>query len=678
MQSADVAFTAFINSFNQLYDKYFTIITKKITKKTLLKPWITNEMVDQIKYKHALARLYNKGRIDKKSYTNFKNRLTKVLREAKIEYFANEFSKKEGDIKGTWQVINKSIKNRTKNKNIVVKENEYIVNKKYLPNKFIKYFISVPYSLVSKVRSVDIDILHFLSNRPRNTFFFSPIINKDIESVIKNLKNNNGIHNISTIVLKEIMLEISEPLSFIFNLCISQGYFPIELKSGCITPTYKKGEHSNIENYRPVCSLSQFSKIFEKVIYHQMINYIEKNKIITNSQFGFRANKSTESALIDLVDFVHKGLTNKSNIGAVFMDLSKAFDVMSHDILKIKLEHYGFRGSFLDFLMSFLKDRKYFVSVNGYISDMKKSNIGVPQGSTLGPLLFLIYINDIVNCSNILKFILFADDTTVLFENSNINDLNNVLSQEIDKVMKWFSANKLLINLSKTNTMLFSNKRGNPKLHVCIEDTLLEEKQNVTFLGVIIDNKLQWRDHIKLVCSKISKSIGILCYLRHAYPIHILRLLYMSLIFSYLNYCNVVWGSAYECHLRPLLTLQKKAVRIITKSAYDERSAPIFNSLKILQVPKIHKLNCFIFMFKCLNCNNFPIFRNKILQNTASHNYATRHRDLFYIPRERLEICRKSFLNKGISLWNELDSEVKNLKTLKSFKKVIKNILLQN
>ena len=460
------------------------------------------------------------------------------------------------------------------------------------------------------------------------------------------------------------MPEISEPLSFIFNLCINQGYFPIELKSGCITPTYKKGEHTNIENYRPVCSLSQFSKIFEKVIYHQMINYIEKNNIITNSQFGFRANKSTESALIDLVDFVHKGLTNKSNIGAVFMDLSKAFDVMSHKILKIKLEHYGFRGSFLDFLMSFLADRKYFVSVNGYISDMKKSNIGVPQGSTLGPLLFLIYINDIVNCSNILKFILFADDTTVLYENNNINDLNNVLSQEIDKVMKWFSANKLLINLSKTNTMLFSNKRGNPKLHVHIEDTLLEEKPNVTFLGVIIDNKLLWRDHIKLVCSKISKSIGILCYLRHAYPIHILRLLYMSLIFSYLNYCNVVWGSAYECHLRPLLTLQKKAVRIITKSAYDERSAPIFNSLKILQVPKIHKLNCFIFMFKCLNCNNFPSFRNKILQNTASHNYATRHRNLFYIPQERLELCRKSFLNKGISLWNELDAEVKNLKTL--------------
>ena len=353
MHSADVAFTTFINSFNQLYDKYFTIFTKKITRKTLLKPWITNEMVEQIKYKHALARLYNKGRIDKTSYTDFKNKLTKVLRQAKIEYFANEFSKKEGDIKGTWQVINKSIKNRSKNKNVVIKENGHIVNKKDLPNKFIDYFISIPHNLISKVRSVDVDISFFLKNRSCKTFFLMPIINKDIESVIKNLKYNNGIHNVSTVVLKEIMSEISEPLSYIFNLCTSQGYFPDELKSGCITPIYKKGEHNNIENYRPVCSLSQFSKIFEKIIYNQMTNYIDKNNIITNSQYGFRANKSTESALIELVDYVHKGLTNKSNIGAVFMDLSKAFDVMSHNILKIKLEHYGFRGSFLEFLMSF-------------------------------------------------------------------------------------------------------------------------------------------------------------------------------------------------------------------------------------------------------------------------------------------------------------------------------------
>ena len=197
--------------------------------------------------------------------------------------------------------------------------------------------------------------------------------------------------------------------------------------------------------------------------------------------------------------------------------------------------------------------------MNGKSSVTKTSNIGVPQGSTLGPLFFLIYVNNIINCSNILKFILFADDTTIMYKNKNINDLNNILSNETKKVMNWFSANKLLLNFSKSHTMLFSNKRGNPKLNVNIHNFHLEEKEVVTFLGVEIDNKLLWKSHIKHICSKISKSIGILRLLRFSFPKHVLKMIYMSLIYSYINYCNVVWGSAYINHLKPLVILQKKS-----------------------------------------------------------------------------------------------------------------------
>ncbi|CAL4115926.1 unnamed protein product [Meganyctiphanes norvegica] len=412
-------------------------------------------MVDQIKYKNDLARLCDKGRIDKETYTNYRNRLTTALREAKAEYYANEFSKNKGNIKGTWEVINKNIKNKTKFNNVVIKENDHILDQKDLPYKFINYFSEIPQKLTSKIKSVNTNVSQYLSNRCYKSFFMCPIIDKDVELAINNLKNCNGVHTISTQVLKESMSLLAVPLSHIFNLCVEQGYFPTELKTGCITPIYKKGDKNNIENYRPVCSLSQFSKIFEKVVFNRMTDYITKNSILSISQYGFRSNMNTESALIDLVDYIHGGLNKKSNVGAVFMDLSKAFDVMSHSILKKKLEHYGFRGSFLDFLMNFLKDRRYFVSVNGYLSDEKLSNIGVPQGSTLGPLLFLLYVNDITNCSQMLKFILFADDTTVLYENSNIIKLNDTLVNEINKVFEWFSANKLLLNLSKTNAMLF-------------------------------------------------------------------------------------------------------------------------------------------------------------------------------------------------------------------------------
>ena len=608
----------------------------------------------------------------KKTYTDFKNNLTKELRTAKAKYYADEFTKSKGDIRGTWKIINNNIKKNVRSQNVVIMENDVILEHKDIPFRFIDYFANIPHKLVEKITPVNTTATSFLKNRNINTFFMSPIIGKDIESAIKKLKNCNGIHSISTLVLKEITPVIVDPLSHIFNLCTEQGYFPQELKTGCITPIYKKGDKHNIENYRPVCSLSQFSKIFEKIIYNRMINYIDKYSILTDSQYGFRANKSTESALIDFTDFIYEGLTEKSHIGAIFMDLSKAFDVMSHDVLQSKLEHYGFRGAFLSFLMSFLNNRKYFVCVNGYQSNTVIGNIGVPQGSTLGPLLFLLYINDIINCSSLLKFILFADDTTLLLKCSNFDELNIILETEANKVIDWFSANRLIINPTKTHAMHFSNKRGNYNLNIKILNTKIEEKEVVTFLGVKIDKNLTWKQHLHHISNKISKAIAILYKIKHSFPKHILRMIYMSLIYTYINYCNIIWGSAYECHLNPLIVLQKKAIRLINDSEFRDPSAPIFYSLKLLPISKIFHLNCLLFFYNCLFNNSSPMIKHKILQNCPTHNHATRYKNQIRPPRERLEICRKSYRSQSICLWNNLDKNIKESKSLQIFRNRVK------
>ena len=386
---------------------------------------------------------------------------------------------------------------------------------------------------------------------------------------------------------------------------------------------------------------------------------------------------STETALINFVEFVHKGLTAKHNVGAVFMDLSKAFDVMNHDILESKLHHYGFRGTFLKLLMSFIRDRKYFVNINDINSKIKNVNIGVPQGSTLGPLLFLLYVNDMKNCSPILHFTQFADDTTLGYSCKNFQDLQTILEQEIHKVTKWLAANKLLLNVAKTHSMLFTFKHNVSNLKIMIDNTEIEEKCTTSFLGVQIDNKLNLKAHISHICNKVSKSIAILRIVRSIFPLNVLKMIYMSLIYSHLNYCNLIWGGAENGIIEPLFKLQKKAIRIITKSSYLEHTAPLFKSLALLPVHKVYDLNCTLFIYKCLNSNYFPEFRLKIQRNSEYHEYNTRGRNLFRnVEVVRLRICQRSFLNCGMHIWNSLIPEIKDSNSSHIMKNAMKQYLL--
>ena len=678
-------FSQFLTIFTKLYEHYFPIKQLKLTRKGIYKPWINLSLITRMKIKDNLFKLSKRNLIDRKTFTDFRNLLNTQIRNAKSEYYTNKFNDNEGNIKETWRTINDAIKSKRRSSNtIILKENDRKIESKEVPNSFNNYFTGIAEKLTNQLPTSIHNASSYLKNRINNTFFMNPISKEEISKALLKLKNNGkGTKNISTLVLKNNVNKLSEILCHVLNICIAGGYFPNELKLGCITPIYKSGTKSEVKNYRPICSLSPFSKIFEKIIYNRMIEFIDQNNILSPNQFGFRKGLSTESAIIQFIDNVHKGLDKRHHTIAIFMDLSKAFDVLSHNILFNKLEHYGFRGKFLDLLMSFISNRKYFVSANGSTSDIKTVNIGVPQGSTLGPLLFLLYINDMCNSSSILNFTQFADDTTITHSGPNLEVLTNEIERELEKVLDWLLANKLIINLTKTHTMLFTNKRVERKITIKANNTNLEQKAECKFLGVIVDENITWKSHINHISSKISKTLAILRLLKYTFPKQILKTLYMSLVQPYLNYCNVIWGAADKTTMEPLFILQKKAIRLVNRVHYLEHTKPLFESMKILSIYQLYELNCILFIYKCLNSNKYPSFKNKMTRNSQYHNYNTRSNSHFRLPASRLKNIRQSFFYKGTDLWNRLNNNLTIFKpnlqfktNLSSFKRKIKAKLI--
>ena len=678
--NAKECFSNFNDTFNDLYNKYFPIIKKTVTLKDVAKPWINDILLNQMKIRDNLYKLATRNRIDIKIYKDFRNTLTTSIRKAKAKYYEDEFEKNSLSIKKTWATINSVIrKNKSPSTIELIDENGTKFQDSDVPSKFVDYFTNIATNLTNQLPNSPTNPLQFLRNRSINSFAFLPTDAIEIESVIKDLKNNGvGLKKISNQVLQDNNATLSPILSGIINKCVEQGYFPHELKTGCITPIHKSGAKSSIKNYRPVCSLSSLSKIIEKVIHNRMMDYIDKYDILSSKQFGFRKKMGTETALANYIDYIISGLRDGNYTVSIFMDLSKAFDVLNHDILKSKLEHYGFRDNFLNLLMNFVENRQYFVSANGYTSSTKTVNIGVPQGSTLGPLLFLLYINDMINCSAILQFSLFADDSTASHSDSDLNNTLDTIKTEFTKVLDWLLANKLIINLQKTHIMLFTNRQRPESISLNIDDNNITEISETKFLGVIVDNQLNWKAHIKHISNKVSKSVAILRLLRDIFPKSILKTLYLTLTYPYFNYCNLIWGTADPTNLNPLVILQKKCIRIINRVGYLDHTEPLFKSSELLKLDQIHILSCAKFIFNCYSNITYSNFRARLIQSSQIHHYNTRNKSDLRPPFERLDSGLKSFFIKGIDIWNKLADDIKSANNIIYFKSKIKKWLLDS
>ena len=646
-QNIDQIFDNFFENFSKMHEKCLPIISVRNNKhKYARNKWVTPGLLQSIKYRDKLYTKLKKMNISNPRYNSkyaelrrFNVTLRNSLNAAKKLFYDNEFNKFKGDMKKTWNTIS-SVLGRKKMKSVFpnkmkTENGSEFAGKTNIANEFNKLFTDNNSEDDNLNNTNNINFASFLRMNINSNFRFQAISLDSLESIVKNLqpKHSFGYDELSPLTFKNIFTCIKQPLLKLINLSLLNGIFPNKLKLAKVVPVFKKNEANQISNYRPISLLPTFSKIFEKVAFSQMYEYLTENNILFNSQHGFRSNHSTETAAIEFIDHIKSEISRKHTPISIFLDLSRAFDTVDHSILLNKLGHYGFAGSELRWFESYLTNRSQYVTWDGIKSETMPCKKGVPQGSILGPLLFLIYVNDLNFASKLFKLVCYADDSNLvlslcLHQNQSSRghlfcikrNYESLINNELDKVVTWLEANKLSLNVSKTKFMIFHNRQFNITNHIPILKIRNEPIVRVNefpFLGIIINENVNWKSHINYISKKISKTLGVMNRIKKFVPKTCLKNIYQSLIHSHLNYGIILWG--YD--LSKLAILQKKAVRILSQSHYLAHTEPLFKKENILKINEIFKMHSFKIYYNFIN-NTLPSSIRGLFQlNNFTNNH---------------------------------------------------------
>ena len=525
-----------------------------------------------------------------------------------------------------------------------------------------------------------------------------PCTATEVAEVIAALENGKA-SDIPVSLLKKSSHVLLDHLHRFFDYFLTHGIFPSILKKGVISPVYKKGDPRYMDNYRPVSILPLLSKILEKLIYSRLYSFFLSSGTIYENQFGFRKHHSTSHAVNYSVNHILNQIEQKKHVIGIFIDLSKAFDTLSHEKLLHKLKFYGVRGTCLSLINSFLSGRTQTTKFQSVHSDQCNVEFGVPQGSVLGPLLFLIYINDIVNSSIneedksfLGKFVLFADDTNIFVSGSSEKEVYEKANAVLEKLNNYIYDNQLHINIDKTCFMYFRHELSNEERMECsrsrpFENTyslyIAKEKirkvSHVKFLGVVIDDSLNWTAHLEYLQNKLKLSIVMIKRIKNMIPETEYMKIYDALFLSHLTYCITVWGGIPSYRLAKKFSIQKRCIRLLfgTEISYDhfefyetcartrtfnehtapknyelEHTKPLFNEHNILSLNNLYKYHSFMEFFKLLKYKE-PLSVSKLLIKSTRAQIVT-----LSLPNINLDKSKQNFVFSGSLNWNNLVEHV--------------------
>lgn len=675
MEDSETASNNFVNIYSQLMEESKTNFTASQNHKTKLKKWITAGLINSIKHRDRLKKKLLK-QYDPQlelQYKTYRNYLNKLIKKRKNDYYRNQIELNKNNMKKIYNIIKEATyenKNKTNNISIVGEDGENFSSDLEIADYFNEYFINVGVEMQNKIPfpKQDID----LEPNMAASMFLNPLTENELVNHISSLKNNcsPGYDGVSSIIIKQTCPEIVSCLLHIFNLIFVTGCFPSSFKVSIVNPVLKSGSATSVKNYRPISLITSFAKLFEKCFKDRLMKFLSTNSVLSPNQYGFVGERGTSDAMMGLIENVVNDLNLGRKCIAVFIDLAKAFDTVSHKILLSVLERYGVRGTVLELIKSYLTDRYQMVRINNVLSRKIKIEMGVPQGTVLGPILFIAYINSLLKLDMGGIALSYADDTVLVFNGDTWNEVRNKLVQGFDIVTNWLYTYKLSLNLSKTNYVAFSLTEVNRPTFssILLSGEEIKELSNVKYLGIIIDKHLKWGPHVDYVANKIRRLIHKFYLLREILNKKLMTIIYKSLVESLIRYGILLWGGLYNNSLYKLNVIQKFILKIIYKKNRRYQSSLLFSE-NIQNIRSIYLYIVCSYMHK-----------NKNKWSLVNHAYDTRGRadQNIKIPINYNNINLRFVAYIGPKAYNILPREIREIMSKVRFKKVVQGYIYQN